>query len=417
MLKKSNESYVTFIKKLGVENIINYGIICWLCFAPVNFILSNLAESIYLGAGKVVMLLLYLLALLVALVVFPVTFSRLNRKTFLFSLFGVLVVISSLYMSEDKLYFIKTLRTMVLRGIPLFLLFSTVKSSEKVLKNFEITGILMVVAGLLSVTVFREEHFHHGSSGYSMYTGYQTLVASIFLMGSILYKPKLITVVMLLISVIVNIMSGTRGPLLLEIILLILMLVLVIINRCSIKMKIFLLVFLIIIVSVLCIFNDVFEYLISQPLFTKYSRSLRLLMSGDFLKSDGRIEIFSTSMDMITSNLFFGPGIINERIEIGKRVSIGPTYSHNFFLEILTQFGTIPGTLLLIFFVRAIIKKYDSSKEFKDKILLVVLVFSAILPLLLSGSYIEWPMFYVLMGYLLNTENFMFKQNIGDIEL
>ena len=68
-------------------------------------------------------------------------------------------------------------------------------------------------------------------------------------------------------------------------------------------------------------------------------------------------------------------------------------------------------------FVRAIIKKYDSSKEFKDKILLVVLVFSAILPLLLSGSYIEWPMFYVLMGYLLNTENFMFKQNIGDIEL
>ena len=72
-------------------------------FAPVNFILS-IAESIYLGAGKVVMLLLYLLALL-ALVVFPVTFSRLNRKTFLFSLFGVLVVISSLYMSEDKLYF------------------------------------------------------------------------------------------------------------------------------------------------------------------------------------------------------------------------------------------------------------------------------------------------------------------------
>ena len=37
-----------------------------------------------------------------------------------------------------------------------------------------------------------------------VYTGYQTLVASIFLMGSILYKPKLITVVMLLISVIVN---------------------------------------------------------------------------------------------------------------------------------------------------------------------------------------------------------------------
>ena len=77
-------------------------------------------------------------------------------------------------------------------------------------------------------------------------------------------------------------MSGTRGPLLLEIILLILMLVLVIINRCSIKMKIFLLVFLIIIVSVLCIFNDVFEYLISQPLFTKYSRSLRLLCQETF---------------------------------------------------------------------------------------------------------------------------------------
>ena len=43
---------------------------------------------------------------------------------------------------------------MVIEAFRCFLLFSTVKECEKVLKNFEITGILMVVAGFVICNCF-----------------------------------------------------------------------------------------------------------------------------------------------------------------------------------------------------------------------------------------------------------------------
>lgn len=410
MLKRLSRNYYFLINRLGAENVINYGIICWLCFAPVNFILSSSAELIYLGFGRIITVFLYFIASLVFFVVLPIALHRLNREAFMFSLFSILVVMLSLYMSKDKLWFIKQLRIMFVKGIPLFFLFSVAKNNEKLFKILEISGFLILIAALLSTTVFRE-NYPGGIGGYSMYDGYRTLVASIFFMGSILYKPKLITIAALILSVFVNIMSGTRGPLLLEIALIISMFIFLIIKKLSKKMKLTLLIMLIIIILVFSVFN-VFDYIITEPFFVKYSRSISLLLSGDFFKSDTRLEIISASIDLISLNLFFGPGILNERIEIGKHVSEGTSYSHNFFLEMLTQFGTIPGVILLFFFFRAIFKKYMCRTAFKDRLLLIVLVSSALTPLLVSGSYLEWAMFYVLMGYLLNTNNFLFKSKM-----
>ena len=140
-------------------------------------------------------------------------------------------------------------------------------------------------------------------------------------------------------------------------------------------------------------------------------RSIESLLNGDFLKDDARIIIASTSLDYIRDHLLIGSGVGNDRIFIHREVywpavNINGCYSHNFFLEIGMQFGLILGLFFCCLLAFLIIRRYNRSAFFQEKLLLIGFVFAGFLPLMISGSYLRWEMFYALMGFAARSDSF-----------
>lgn len=138
-------------------------------------------------------------------------------------------------------------------------------------------------------------------------------------------------------------------------------------------------------------------------------RSIERLLNGDFLKDDGRITIASTSLDYILDHLLIGSGVGNDRIYIQKvvfwpGVDISGNYAHNFFLEIGMQFGLILGLILCCLLAFLIIRRYNRCALLQEKLLLIGLVFAGFLPLMVSGSYLRWDLFYALVGFAIRSD-------------
>ena len=101
--------------------------------------------------------------------------------------------------------------------------------------------------------------------------------------------------------------------------------------------------------------------------------------------------------------MFMGGGIINERPFLRKVVTFHAdvlgTYPHNFFLEIFTQFGLLPGLLILLAGAYILIKGFVRSDSFVDRLFIVILI-STLGRLMISGSYIQSTLFFTFVGFV-----------------
>ena len=79
---------------------------------------------------------------------------------------------------------------------------------------------------------------------------------------------------------------------------------------------------------------------------------------------------------------------------------MGSCYPHNIILEVLVQYGIIIGILLIIWFAVRIVVTYICEEEKRNA--LIILGCISIVHLMVSSSYLEEPMFFALMGMVLN---------------
>ena len=90
----------------------------------------------------------------------------------------------------------------------------------------------------------------------------------------------------------------------------------------------------------------------------------------------------------------FGMGLFGDRAVLGE-----DSYAHNLFVEILVDYGYILGVafsaLLIFFTIRAYYKSREMSHFF-----VVLLICSAMINLLLSGSYLTSIHFFLMLGYV-----------------
>lgn len=136
-------------------------------------------------------------------------------------------------------------------------------------------------------------------------------------------------------------------------------------------------------------------------------RIFRLIATGDIFGFGGRFANYYIPLgSSILENPLLGTGIASDRnivyeslIEKGIKVNqnVSSYYSHNIILEILTSFGMLIGTFLIYLFIKASISKYKLSK---NKNMLIFLYFIGIVPLLLSGSYLIYNWFWILLAYI-----------------
>ena len=124
-----------------------------------------------------------------------------------------------------------------------------------------------------------------------------------------------------------------------------------------------------------------------------HSRTLTLLLTRIEYVS-GRDVLAANAQTMISRKPIVGWGV-------GAEVQVIGNYPHNIILELMIDYGQILGAFVFGVIVILLLKSILSTSGIKREILLVFISHGFVV-LFVSASYLTWPGFYVLMGFVFN---------------
>lgn len=122
------------------------------------------------------------------------------------------------------------------------------------------------------------------------------------------------------------------------------------------------------------------------------SRSILLFLSGEIHLS-GRDRLYGLVIDAIINDPLSGIGVA------GDRRIIGGSYAHNFFIEVLGNFGVIIGLVFSIAFLLLIIRSLATKDKSKYSMIAIWLCYGFV-HLMVSSSYLEDIKFWIFAGIL-----------------
>ena len=149
------------------------------------------------------------------------------------------------------------------------------------------------------------------------------------------------------------------------------------------------------------------------------TRTVKFLISGEFISHDsGRGNLRIAALTGIDEHLFMGTGIYRDRQYLLEHVifssyngipvnSSTGTYSHNILLDFPLQFGIFIGCFILVNLIKMMLKAYklclSNYREWGGAyfFMYVVLLSIGLFHLILSGTWVDSPNFYLLMGFVL----------------
>lgn len=150
-------------------------------------------------------------------------------------------------------------------------------------------------------------------------------------------------------------------------------------------------------------FDSLYNVLIDK---SGTSRIFIVIEENRFFEDSGRFDLVKAIFSSLSTNIF-GIGLFGDRILTGM-------YSHNIFVEILSSFGFMIGIFLIITLLIVLFKAYKYSLK-SNHLFFISLVGFCLFPLMTSSSFLEYPYFYLLLGYSIKLiEDKMSMSNIKD---
>lgn len=125
-----------------------------------------------------------------------------------------------------------------------------------------------------------------------------------------------------------------------------------------------------------------------------HSRTLSLLLR-DGLHLSGRDKLYDVIIQQIVENPLMGIGIAGDRVIIGG-------YTHNIFLEILSGFGVILGSIIIVVIVLICYKAMANKNKLNSNINIIWFCLGVV-PLLVSSSYLTDFRFWIFIGFALSS--------------
>lgn len=260
---------------------------------------------------------------------------------------------------------------------------------------------LLYRASLLTIYCFTAYHLlRKPMDDFTLTTGdmnssYNLLPHACLVFYRMMQKPNAWNISGFALSSLLLFMLGSRGPVLCIVIF---ALIVLLMGKNVKRLVIFGVIALI---ALLTLYIEDFWYLIlgwAYDLAEQFGLSTRVFdkyLSGDFTVSDTRIQIQNAVMHYLGENPIFGLGIYGDR-----RVA-GGHYPHNIFIEILSHYGYILGSIVLITIIVYAVRAYIFSRRSSDavSVLVLMLLLGCNLKLIVSGSYLSEPFFFLLIGY------------------
>lgn len=275
---------------------------------------------------------------------------------------------------------------------------------------YVISDIIYLLPTLFNLIVFG--CFALGISGVteaaSQDFGYDALAGSLLALGLLYKKFSVIQFCNVIISCYCIILCGERGPLVSFIIVFIMFIIRKIIK--DMKAMIWGSFFVLLGVFFLITQYEAILSLIAQHILTlgTSTHTLKWLIesSGGF-EGESRLNIYLSGIKYLTDHVVLGSGAFCDRIYLHDAIkqftqSTVGSYPHNIFLEWCMQWGAVIGLMIGMYFIYIIYKNYIQCDDEIKITTLMFLIGVGFLPLLVSRSYIEHRMFWVLFGYLLS---------------
>jgi hypothetical protein len=244
-----------------------------------------------------------------------------------------------------------------------------------------ITGLLIYI-GKISI------------DNYSMSYSYYLLLPTTIYFKKVLesYSPKYI--VLFSISLILILTYGSRGPILSLAVFLVLYQLMNLKKITNFKLIsnfllfVLLLLFSIFFEKVVIYFNDTLDQLGIR------SRTAILFMQ-DEVRTSGRESIYSKVINGVINNPFIGNGIAGDRV-INSNIE-NAKYSHNIAIEILSSFGIIAGSIIIVLlFIIAYLSLFKIERE--DSNFLLIWFVVGFVPLFVSSSFLIYFQFWIYLG-------------------
>ena len=263
--------------------------------------------------------------------------------------------------------------------LPVFLSYVSMRDRDLLMKVLLIVSGFITLVGVL-YTFFLLQGRLYTESIYNMSIGYSLLYPMVLFFSS---KKTFLQLVSFILMALVFFI-GSRGPV-------IVFGVYVIISL--LRRKRLSSVLPVILLALIVFYNLDSIFVILEKFFGFESRSLYLLTSGEMLSHiGGREDIYATAKKALNEVPLLGYGIFGDRVALNA-------FSHNFFIEVILDFGYIFGVTFLVIFFLIIIRTYLKSNSENRDILLIFFVMSMV-PLMVSGSFTKDISFYIFLGVI-----------------
>ena len=119
--------------------------------------------------------------------------------------------------------------------------------------------------------------------------------------------------------------------------------------------------------------------------------------AGAEASSEQRIDIINQAIGFLEKNNYMGMGFA------GDRVMMQGFYVHNFAIELIISYGLIFGSLILIILAYRLTKGVFTYNIEDNNKFLLLLICTGLIPLFMSGSYVDNIWFYFMLGFCTQT--------------
>jgi len=377
-------------KRISIAIMSSFAILMiqYLILVYFNFIDTSKGEIVQL-ISKGIVGFLYLLAL-------PIVLKR-NKIKFigLYFIASFLFICNYFFFNENYIYIKSIILPFFFTGLPSYIYAYSIRDwdifAEVMRKAGNIVFIVGTILGLLVVT-------GNASIGtYSMSLSYYMLLPSIIYMNDFLDKMHLKSGVILGVSLLIILALGSRGALMCIGAFAILKLIKQVSRLTYKNIMLYLLLFFVIFIS-LIFWDGILEYIYNFLLrYGIKSRSIILFLQGEIYLS-GRDILYKNVIKEILNNPLLGIGLS------GDRRVLGGIYVHNIFIEILSNFGVVLGSYIIILLIYVVIKSLLREKSRKYNII-IIWISIGFIHLLVSSSYLIDFKFWIMIGLISKSNN------------
>lgn len=373
-------------KIISIALMSSFVVLTFQFFILISFnLLGTSFASLVQMSSKIIVGLIFAIAL-------PYVLKR--KKTLFILIYGCGIVVfgyNILFFPENHFYLINIIFPFFFMALPSFIYVLSLKDIE-IFKNIteKIAYIIFSLGIAIGVLIF----MGNASAGaYSMSLSYYMLLPALVFIGKVFDSGRIMSLIYFLLSFMVMLAMGSRGAILCIVIYIFLRIV-------SPRQKFSFLKIFIYGTSAITLLLSILNYeqilLYINKFFLEYgihSRTIMLLLQ-DELHLSGRDSIIKIVWDRIEQSPFLGIGLAGD-----TRV-LGHSYVHNFFIEVMGNFGIPLGILIIGILLFTLFTILIFSKNYNLVALWVSLGFAH---LMMSSSYIIDLKFWIFFGILIFT--------------